>query len=261
MNQRLKRVILILLLAGFLLETAWGFDHSHRVFDDILKEAVLRDGSKSRVRYGWLKQNPDRLNQYVREIEAVTRSEYDQWTHETKLAFLINAYNALTIQLVLTRYPDLTSIRDLGGFFSGPWKIRFFTLFGEKQHLDYIEHGILRKDFIEPRIHFVLVCASISCPALREEAFTPADLEKQLADATRRFLQDRDRNAIDAATGTLYLSSIFKWFRGDFEKTSTSVAAFVTPWMTDDGILQQNARSGKLEIEYLDYDWNLNRVE
>jgi len=249
----------MLLMISFWQGSVLGFDHSHQVFSDILNDVVVRDGPKSRVRYGQLKQNPDILNQYVKEIEAVTQSQFNGWTRDTQIAFLINAYNALTIKLILTKYPDLKSIKDLGGFFSGPWKVRFFTLFGEKQHLDHIEHGILRKDFSEPRIHFSLVCASIGCPALREEAFVPDRLDIQLTDATKRFLQDKDRNYIDENAGTLYLSSIFKWFKGDFEKIKGSVERFVAPWMTEDVKLKQRVLNGGLDIEYLDYNWNLNR--
>ncbi len=139
MNGRMKSMLVGLLLFSVMLETAWAFDHSHRLFDGILKQVVVVNGSKSRVRYGWIKNNPGKLNRYIQEIESVTRAEFGLWSEKQQKAFLINAYNALTIKLILSKYPDLGSIKDLGGFFSGPWKVKFFRLFGEEQHLDHIE--------------------------------------------------------------------------------------------------------------------------
>ncbi len=261
MRVRIKSLLIAVLLVGLLAEAALGFDHSHRLFDEVLKQSVVLDGPKSRVRYEWIKNNPDGLDQYIDDIQGVSSTEYQRWSREQQLAFLINAYNAMTIKLILSKYPDLKSIKDLGGFFSGPWKVQFFTLFSEKQHLDYIEHSVLRKKFNEPRIHFALVCASIGCPALRDEAFVAESLEQQLHDAKTNFLRDRDRNRIDEKENTLYLSSIFKWFSEDFEKSKGSVEAFVAPWMAEDKKLQQRIRDKKFDKDYLDYDWNLNRAE
>ena len=102
------------------------------------------------------------------------------------MAFWINAYNAYTIRLVLDHYP-VSSIKDIGSkikipFVTTPWAAKFFSIGGEKMSLDNIEHGTLRKNYNDPRIHFALVCASISCPRLRNEAYTAAALEKQLDD-------------------------------------------------------------------------------
>jgi hypothetical protein len=250
-----------LLMFGFLIQPALGFNHGHAKFDDILKAVVTVDGPKSQVRYASLKENPQILNQYVREIEGVTLTQFKQWSESQQIAFLINAYNALTIKLILSEYPDLSSIKDLGGFFSGPWKVEFFKLFGKKRHLDYIEHGLLRKQYNEPRIHFALVCASIGCPALRADAFVPEHLNSQLNDAMKRFLRDKDRNYFNPKTDTLEISSIFKWFKGDFVKTAGSVEAFIAPWITDDIHLRLRMRNQEIYINYLDYDWNLNDVK
>ncbi len=250
-----------LLLLGFLIQPALGFDHNHSKFDRILKAVVFVNGPKSQVRYSSLKMTPQSLDQYLGDIEQVTLSEYKQWSESQQIAFLINAYNALTIKLILSEYPELKSIKDLGGFFSGPWKVEFFTLFGEKRHLDHIEHGLLRKNFSEPRIHFALVCASIGCPALRAEAFVPEHLDFQLNDAMKSFLKDTDRNFFNSKTDTLEISSIFKWFKGDFVKVAGSVQAFIAPWITDDIYLRLRLRNEELEISYLDYDWNLNDVK
>jgi hypothetical protein len=251
----------ILVISGLLISPrVSGFDHQHSVFDSVLKAYVEVKGPQSSVRYGDIKRNPDRLTNYVRELEAVSLEEFSAWNEAQQIAFLINAYNALTIKLILTKYPDLESIKDLGGFFSGPWKIKFFTLFGERHHLDYIEHGILRVNYTEPRIHFALVCASIGCPPLRTEAYTADRLNEQLQRAMVSFLRDPERNSFDKTKNTLTLSSIFKWFAEDFTKIKPSVEAFVAPWITDDQVSQNLITGQRVEVEYLDYDWSLNRA-
>jgi len=250
-----------LLFLGLFIEPVLGFDQSHPKLDSILKEVVVINGHKSSVRYSSLKRDRLTLDQYLGEIENVTLAEYQQWSEPQKVAFLINAYNALTIKLILSKYPDLKSIKDLGGFFSGPWKVEFFSLFGEKRHLDYIEHTLLRKQFSEPRIHFALVCASIGCPALRNEAYVADRLDQQLNDAMKNFLRDLDRNFFESSTETLKISSIFKWFKGDFAKTKGSVEAFIAPWITDDIKLRQRIRNKEIDIDYLDYEWTLNAAK
>ena len=260
---QLKRLycLLILLLSGLLAQAAPVFDHNHSKFDTVLKEAVVVIGPKSQVRYSLIQKKPGLLDQYLDEVQSVTQSQYQQWSEHEKIAFLINAYNALTIKLILSKYPDLKSIKDLGGFFSGPWKIEFFTLFGEKRHLDYIEHGILRKQFKEPRIHFALVCASIGCPALRDEVYIADRLNEQLDDAAKLFIRDTDRNRYNRGSETLEISSIFKWFKGDFIKTHGSVEKFIARWVTNDRVLQKRIQNKEIDIDYLDYDWNLNAAD
>ena len=261
MNKVLLRLCLVL-MAGFLfVPPALAFDHSHSLFDQLLHKNVVVKGSKSAVKYGALKDDPARLNAYLDEVEKVSAAKFQSWNRNEQIAFLINAYNALTIKLILTKYPDLESIKDLGGFFSGPWKIEFFTLFGEKHHLDYIEHELLRKNYKEPRVHFALVCASISCPPLRAEAYLPQKLDQQLDEAMKAFLGDPDRNRYDADKKVLYLSPIFKWFAEDFIKSKGSVAAFVAPWVTNDEAARRLIVSGKIDIVYLDYNWSLNKAE
>ncbi|MGH7894503.1 MAG: DUF547 domain-containing protein [Candidatus Binatia bacterium] len=119
--------------------------------------------------------------------------------------------------------------------------------------LDDVEHGRVRKDFAEPRIHFALVCAAKSCPPLRDEAYRAADLDRQLGDQGRTFLHDPTKNRWDAATRTLELSSIFKWFREDFEKAAGTLPAFVARYLDDPGATAQDAR-----IRFLAHDWSLN---
>ncbi|HET9483817.1 MAG TPA: DUF547 domain-containing protein [Xanthomonadales bacterium] len=228
------------------------FDHSHAAWTQLLAQHVAwnADGTATSVDYAGFARDRAALDAYRDELASVTRSDFDAWDRNAKLAFLINAYNAHTVALILTKYPELESIKDLGGVFSPPWKQRFFTLLGEERHLDDVEHGLIRgaPGYDEPRIHFAVNCASIGCPALRPEAYVGATLDAQLDDQTKRFLRDPTRNRYDAASTTLYVSKIFDWYEADF---TPSVAVFVARHV--DGFAADS-----VEIEYLDYDWRLN---
>ena len=121
----------------------------------------------------------------------------------------------MTLQSIIDRDPLDDSIRDIPGV----WNRRNFTLVGEARTLDNIEHDILRKDFNEPRIHVALVCAAVSCPPLRDEPYLPEQLDAQLDDQTSRFAASPHGFGLDRQSEKVYLSSIFKWYGQDFEKT------------------------------------------
>ena len=230
------------------------FDHRHSRWTNVL-QVFVRDGS---VDYAALKQRgQDELDAYLASLESVCHSQYDRWTREQKLAFWINAYNAFTVRLVLDHYP-LKSIRSIGLLPMAAFRERFIpleSLRGSKLSLDDIEHRILRREFDDPRIHFAIVCASRSCPPLRSEAYRGAEIDQQLEEAARSFIRDRAMR-FDAGTRTLYLSSIFKWFREDFEKSAGSLSEFVARY-ADPGTASA-IRAGSVKIEFLDYDWSLN---
>ncbi len=164
-----------------------------------------------------------------------------------QLAYLINAYNYYTIQLIISNYPT-KSIKDLGSTFSSPWSKDFIQLFkkGDKISLDDIEHKMIRKNFDEPRIHFAVVCASIGCPPLRNEAFIASKIQDQLQDQAEQFLKDTTKNLIKG--DELHLSKIFKWYGDDFNKTYGGYIPFV----------QKLLKTKYSDVEWLDYDWNLN---
>jgi hypothetical protein len=214
---------------------------------------------------GFLAQRSE-LRAYLSELEQVTQSDFDQWSDAEQLAFLINAYNAWTVELILTEYPDLKSIRDLGNFFKSPWEKSFIPLLGKVYSLDDIEHDLIRGDnkYQEPRIHFAVNCASIGCPALREDAYEASKLDAQLEQQTLRFLSDRSRNY--ALNDELYLSSIFKWYKDDFEKGFrgvNSLASFLLLYSESLGLTAEQRvklESKDMKIDYLDYDWQLNDV-
>jgi hypothetical protein len=184
------------------------------------------------------------------------------------MAFLINAYNAFTVELILTRWPKLESIKDLGSFLQSPWKPKWVPLLGSKVSLDDIEHEMLRKRgrYDDPRIHFAVNCASIGCPALREEAFDASRLEAQLDEQALRFMSDRTRNRYNTATGKLEVSKIFDWFGEDFRlghRGIGSLAAFTARYadvLADAPADRERVRSAQVEIGFLDYDWKLNHA-
>jgi hypothetical protein len=130
-------------------------------------------------------------------------------------------------------------------------------LWGNKVTLDHVEHDLLRPKFNDPRVHFAVNCASIGCPDLLNEAFQASKLDAQLDKQARAFLADSTRNRLDAKNKTLYLSSIFDWFKEDFVKKSGSVEKFVAPYFNDAdrAVIQR----GGLKIKNTDYNWNLNK--
>ena len=224
----------------------------------------MPDGKQSRVDYAGFKADRAELKKVLDSLSAVSKAEFDAWPKPQQMSFLINAYNAFTVEFILTKYPDLKSIKDLGSFVSSPWKKKFFNLLGEERYLDWIEHEQLRPNYADPRVHTAVNCASIGCPALRNEAFTAAKLEAQLDDGMLRFMGDRTRNRVK--DGHLEVSSIFKWFREDFEKGQHGFAkvedvfAKYATQLTDDPADQARLKAKSLAVNFLDYDWSLNAV-
>lgn len=256
-------LLAMLLLAPPVFAGPAPFDHQHALFTEVLQEHVQwnADGTATTVDYAALKAGPETFENYLQSLSAVSRKEFDGWVPDQQLAFLINAYNAFTLKLIIDHYP-IESIKNIGRFWQKPWRIRFFRLLDEEMHLDQVEHDIIRKPGVydEPRIHFAVVCAAVGCPALRNQAFTAEQLEKQLDDSTRRFLRDRTRNYFDAESGVLQVSSIFRWYREDFETAGT-----LPEWLAEyadelaDNKQQRQQIKDRLPVKFLDYDWNLNK--
>jgi len=242
----------LFLASSFLTGGAQAFDHSHSALTGILKKVV----SNKLVDYEFLKEEPAALDTYLGTLAAVSKSEFDSWSEDKQLAFLINLYNAATLDLIADNYP-VASIKKIGNLFKGPWKQEVVDLFGEKTTLDHVEHGIIRQQYDDPRVHFALVCAALGCPPLREEAYTAAKLDAQLEDQGRIFLNNSEKNRVDAEAGVLYLSPIFDWFVGDFTKGGKSVAEWVAPYFGSKSD-SAAAAGGKVTVKYTDYDWSLN---
>ena len=229
-----------------------AFDHEHRAWTRLLEQYV-KDG---RVDYAGLRREArPALSGYLDLLSAVSRTCYARWMREQRLAFWINAYNAYAVELILEHYP-VRSIRAIGWWPGAAFRTKFIPMkdfTGGDLSLEDVEHEHLRKEFREPRIHFAIVCASVSCPPLRSEAYRATDLERQLDDQARRFLADPTKNRFDPKSRTLHLSSIFKWFRGDFEGT---LPAFVARYV--DPATAAALREPGVRVEFLDYDWSLN---
>ncbi len=237
-----------------------AFDPGHKAWTELLARHVHwnTEGTATTVDYGAFARDRAALDAYLASLAVVQRSRFDRWEWPRRQAFLINAYNAATVQLVLSEYPGIDSIKDIGGLFSTPWKQKFVMLLGEKRSLDDIEHVLLRgaAEYRDPRIHFAVNCASIGCPALRPEAFVGARLDAQLKDQTRRFLRDGARNRYDRDKDRFELSSIFDWYGDDFDKHSGGVRAFVIRHGIGPSAPPPPAAAAK--IRFLEYDWRLN---
>ncbi|WP_292457322.1 DUF547 domain-containing protein [Methylibium sp.] len=247
---------------------AQAFDHGHAAWTVLLSKHVvlLRGGQASQLRYAGFAADRPALRSYVESLSAVSAPHFASFSKAQQQAFLINAYNAFTVELILTKYPDLKSIKDLGSLLSSPWKPKWIALLGGKVSLDDIEHQMLRKRGVydDPRVHFAVNCASIGCPMMREEAFVAERLDAQLAQQTQRFLADRTRNRWNVQRGRLELSKIFDWYGEDFalgHRGIASLAGFAAKHadpLADAQADRERIRSEKVEVAFLDYDWALN---
>ena len=221
---------------------------SHQIWDQLLKKHV---GYNPTINYKGFIKDTTKLNQYIELISSHYPND-QYWSREQQMAYWINAYNAFTVQLVIRHYP-VKSIKDIGSkfqvtFINTVWDIKFINIEGAKMDLNNIEHGILRKKFGDPRIHFAINCASNSCPQLRNEAFDPEQLDKQLDEQAIAFINDPSKNIIHA--DGIKISKIFSWFKGDFTRSS-SLIDFLNTYSK----VKINA---KVKIDYMKYDWALN---
>lgn len=263
----MRRIMIALLLMLLPVSAqAQGFEHA--AWDGLLKRNVVavRGGVASQVRYDGMARDRAALKSYLAGAGKVSRATFDGWSKPDQLAFLINVYNAATVELILTAYPNVKSIKDLGTLFQGPWAKPFISLFGETISLDAIEHGMIRGSgrYNDPRIHFAVNCASIGCPALGRAAFRGATLDAQLDAAAKGFLGDHTRNRVQG--DGVAVSSIFKWYRGDFEKGwrgAKTLPAFFALYADSLGLspaAAAKAKTGQLSVSFLDYNWQLNKA-
>jgi uncharacterized protein DUF547 len=232
---KLRNSILIVFTSITFGVTAQNFDHSK--WNEILQSFVNNDG---KVDYKGFKTDAKNLETYLNALSENTPQ--DSWTKSEKLAYWINAYNAFTIKLIIDNYP-VKSIKDI----KNPWDVSFIKLGDETFTLNDIEHKILRK-MGDPRIHFGIVCASVSCPKLQNTAFEASKIDSQLTHAVKEFLTDPERNTLTQKN--IKISKIFKWFASDF-KQDGSLIDFLNTY--SDITISQNAKKS-----FKDYDWNLN---
>jgi hypothetical protein len=249
---------------------AQAFDHQHLAWTALLKKHVvlLDAGRASQLRYAGMAAYKAALQAYLAQLSAVSASAFAAFNKPQQMALLINAYNAFTVALILSAYPKLESIRDLGSFLAKPWSVRNIPLLGSTLTLDEIEHGHLRARgrYDDPRIHFAVNCASVGCPMLREEAFVPERLDAQLEEQAARFMADRSRNRYNASSGRLEVSKIFDCYGDDFKlghRGIASLPAFMARHaerLADAPAERERIKAQQVPITFLDYDWKLNDV-
>jgi hypothetical protein len=221
----------------------------NRIYAELLHKYV-RDGI---VDYEGFQSQETLLDQYLSILEKVDPMNLSR---KSRFAFYVNAYNAWTIKLILSKYPHIQSIKDIGSFFKSPWKRKLCRINGDIITLDDIEHNILRPQFRDPRVHFAINCASASCPPLRSEPYVGESLNEQLDDAVEKFINNPQRNRMEGTT--LYLSKIFKWFPEDF---GDDVLDFILQYAKGDLRSDIELNRDILKVKYLDYDWALNEIK
>ena len=239
-------------------DPAKGFDHSHGAWTKVLEKFSKQDD----LDYAGLKASRAGLDAYLASLESVTSEAFAKWTREQRYAFWINAYNAYTVQRVVDHYP-VKSIKDIGSIFTKVWDQRFIKLTalypaadGKPLSLNDIEHGILRPEFRDARVHAAVNCASKGCPPLKKTAFTAKDLDSQLDDQVRLWLADPKRNAFDAKAKHASVSKIFDWFAEDFKRDGGSL----NEWLARYAPKEHQAWLGAagVRVSHNDYDWKLN---
>jgi Protein of unknown function, DUF547 len=219
------------------------------LYGELLQQYV-KDGQ---VDYTGFKKKEAQLDTY---LEYLAATDPAKMAEKDRFAFYINVYNAYTIKLILKNFKNgqpPASIKDIGGFFSKPWSIKFVIVGGKTYTLDKIEHDILRPTFKDARVHFAVNCASKSCPPLISEPYSGNKLDRQLDASTQAFIQNTKENRLEGTT--LYVSSIFKWFKEDFQNNPVG---FFEKYAQGDLKKNLAAQKDRIKVKYLDYDWSLN---
>lgn len=258
-----RNLMFVLLAAGLIVVTgpAWSqtvMDYS--AYDGLLNKYVNERGL---VDYEQLCQDPalDTVTEFLSGIDPAGLET------DAALAFWINVYNAFTLKVICDNYP-LDSINELhgGGLIIGTvfkttvWDKKWFAINGEEMSLGHVEHQILRPKFNDPRIHFAIVCAAISCPPLRNEAYTAEHIDRQLDEQGRIFLSRRDLNRFELKSQTAHLSGIFKWFRKDFGRNKKELLTYLSAFVSTPEVRELlRSQPGQWTVRWNDYDWGLNR--
>lgn len=222
-------------------------DFSHQAFDEVL-QAHVQDGV---VNYPGVASD-GRLAAYLDQLDRLDPNGLPSWRH--RLAFWINAYNAFAIKGILDGYSPLTTIGQWRYFIGQTYRVG-----SESINLYDLEKKLLIPDFREPRIHFAIVCASQSCPKLRSQAFTADQLDAQMEENARAFVNDPSKNRFDREQHVAYLSKIFEWFEPDFRRHAESLLNYVRRYVNDQELAADLATQ-PYRIEFLEYDWRLNGV-
>lgn len=247
-KSRLLGILVLLTIAFFHEASGEAFDKTHKLYGEVLS-LYVKDGL---VDYTGLKSDPGGLEAYLESTAKVTRQDFEGWPEDEQLAFLLNLYNARTLGLIVENYP-VKSIRDTGSGGKGPWDKPFVKLFGETITLNSLENGIIRRNYKDPRIHFVLVCAATGCPPLLDRPYLAGSLDNQLEARTKKFLSDSGKNSVDRENKILRISPVFEWYAEDFKSEAGSVPGFLKKYYGNEPL------QGYI-IVYTDYDWSLNDI-
>ncbi len=224
----------------------------HQIFTEVLKKHV----KKGKVNYTRLSKSP-RFKKYLQQLQNIDPNKIQG--RNRKLAFWINVYNAFTLKLIIDNYP----IRSISRLHRGRtvWKSWKFSIRSRQYTLDHVEHKIIRKIYKEPRIHAALVCAALSCPPLRSEAYEGEKLNSQLREQMRIWFSNPFWNYFDSKSRVFYLSKIFKWFKNDFGGSKTAILKFILPYLPEKTrLLLKKTGLTQIKIKYLKYNWNLNQT-
>jgi hypothetical protein len=228
---------------------------SHDLWQQLL-DHYLSTGDDQINRFDYQAVSSDDRKRLTTYLQTMTSLDPRTYPIDEQMAYWINLYNALTIQVVLT-YPNKDSILRMGrGLFSfGPWNDELVTIVDVPITLNDIEHRILRPIWRDHRIHFAVNCASLGCPNLSAEVFTAAKLDSMLAAAESAYL-NHPRGVSFNDQGELVLSSIFDWYREDFAANREMLLAYLAQRHASLAP-QLSAYTGPIRYRY---DWSLNQV-
>lgn len=239
--------ILGLCIVSNLAPSGWSKEAvDHSLYGELLSKYV----NNGVVDYEGFKNEEADLDKYLKILED---TNVGRLSRDEQFAFYVNAYNGWTIKLILSAYPGIKSIKDLGNIFKSPWKKEIVRIDGKVLSLDDVEHKILREKFKDPRVHFAVNCASKSCPPLISEPYSGSKLDQQLDHSTRAFVNDPKSNYLKG--NTLYVSKIFDWFPEDFDY---DIIGFFLQYGEGEFKEELKAKRDQIKIKYLHYDWSLN---
>jgi len=278
------RIPLLFLLVSLTAWSASGLEDSSSA-QALLNNAFQRHVKNGLVDYGGMAFDND-FKEYLKWLGKVDPDSISGG-QDVQMAFWINAYNALAIEGIIAAsamiaptpagqssraladelqrnrretgnnrgysFHPINSVLDVEGFFNK----QKHKIAGSKYTLDHIEKKIIFPKYADPHLHFVLVCAAMSCPSLLSEIYTAENLSEKMEAVTRKFLINPNKNKLDRENKLLQLSQIFNWYLDDFGGSDAGVVSFISPYL--DVHSRQFLRENKVKIRFLEYDWRLNR--
>jgi hypothetical protein len=268
----LARSIVLAFVTFLLCQSAFAFDKQHHLFTAELKKYV----HAGCVDYSAWKKSPQQLDAYLESLAEVSAADYEVLDVREKKALWLNGYNAFTIKIVLDHYPvhgnidyyPANSLRQIPDV----WDVYHFKIAGRTVDLDDVEHGVIRREFRDPRMHFAVVCAARGAAPLANRAFTGDDIDAVLEEAKNVYLSDTKNLNFDEDNKVLMVSRVFSWFPLDFAPANffkgrtkpPSDFAVILAYLASNGPpelvkkLQSVPDLNEIKVSYLSYDWSLN---